>query len=221
VINNNPTAFRQLPSAKMNEDKTLRGGKTVQRGKVLIVDDEIDVVRTLQTYLSENGYKTFGCISAKGALEAIKKYDFDLLLIDLVMPEMNGIELLKAALEIDPHLIGIIITGKGTIQTAVDAMKAGAFDYLLKPFKFEMLSPILDRAMKVRELMKSEDKCRSLAEELHYKVRELQNTHDKGSGGELEVFELREEVESLKEELEKYKEAEKNMFFNGSGFGNY
>jgi len=81
---------------------------------VLVVDDEIDVLNTVQSYLSEKGYKTLGCTSGKGALEALKKYDFDLLLADLTMPEINGIQLLQSALEIDPHLIGIIITGKGT-----------------------------------------------------------------------------------------------------------
>ncbi len=221
MISSNPTAFRPLQSAAMNEYKTLPQDKTVQRGKVLIVDDEVDVVGTLQVYLSENGFKTLGCTSAKGAIEALKKYDFDLLLIDLMMPEMNGIELLKAALEIDPHFIGIIITGQGTMESAVDAMKAGAFDYLLKPFKFEMLSPILARAMKVRELMKSEDKWRSIAGEQINKAKEIQNAPREGSSGGLEYSELREEVELLKKELERYKETGSNMFFCGDGFGDY
>ena len=217
MTNNNPTAFRQFPSAEMNEDQILYGRETGQRGKVLIVDDEVDIVGTLQVYLSENGYKTLGCISAKGAIDAIKKFDFDLLLIDLMMPEMNGIEILKAALKINPYLIGIIITGKGTMKSAVDAMKAGAFDYLLKPFKFDMLSPIFDRAMKVRELMKSEDKWRSLAGELTYKAKDIQTAPLKGSDGGLVLFELREEMEALKEELERYKETGQNMFFHGDG----
>jgi DNA-binding NtrC family response regulator len=198
----------------MTGQKTVCKGEKVQSGKVLIVDDEADIVGTLQVYLSENGYKTLGCISAKVALDAIKKYGFDILLVDLVMPEMSGIEILKAALKIDPYLIGIIITGKGTMESAVDAMKAGAFDYLLKPFKFEMLSPIFDRAMKVRELMQSEDKNRAAIQELNYKVRELQNVHSKGSG-ELEIFELRQEVESLRDELARYKEVGENMFYCG------
>src|SRR4030042_4823389 len=166
-------AFPQLPNANTTKDRILLEDKTVHRGKVLIVDDEIDIVRILQAYLSEKGYKTLGCTSGKGAIETLKKCDFDILLIDLMIPEMNGIEVLKSALEIDPHLIGIIITGKGTIQSAVDAMKAGAFDYLLKPFEFELLSPILARAMKVRELRKSEEKYRSLVDELTHEVRKL------------------------------------------------
>jgi len=218
VLNNNPTAFPDLPNVGFNRDRMLLEDKTVHRGKVLIVDDEIDIVRILQAYLSEKGYKTLGCTSGKGAIKTLKKCDFDILLIDLMMPEMNGIELLKSALKVDPHLIGIIITGKGTIQSAVDAMKAGAFDYLLKTFEFKLLSPLLARAMKMRALMKSEEKYRSLVEELTYKVREIQNACDQPTGRELEIFELKEEIDALKESLRKYKEMYHNYFFNGGGF---
>lgn len=218
MINSNPTAFPELPNANMNRDRTLHENKTVHKGKVLIVDDEIDIVNTLQAYLSEKGYKTLGCTSGKGAIDTVKKCDFDILLIDLMMPEMNGIEVLKSALEIDPHLIGIIITGKGTIESAVDAMKSGAFDYLLKPFEFRLLSPILARAMKVRELRKSEERYRILEEELTYKLKEIQNTCDNPTGRELEIFELKEETEALNEELRRHKEMYHNFFFNGGGF---
>ena len=215
MINRNPMAFPQLPNANTTKDRILLEDKTVHRGKVLIVDDEIDIVRTLQAYLSEKGYKTLGCTSGKGAIDRLKKSDFDILLIDLAMPEMNGIELLKSALEIDPHLIGIIITGKGTIQSAVDAMKAGAFDYLLKPFEFELLSPIFARAMKVRALRKSEERYRILVDELTHEVRKLQNDCAKPTGRELEMFELKEEIEALKETLRRNKEMYHNFFFNG------
>jgi len=218
VINRNPMAFPQFPDANTTKDRILLEDKTVQRGKVLIVDDEIDIVNTLQAYLSEKGYKTLGCTSAKGAIDTLKKCDFDILLIDLMMPEMNGIELLKSALKVDPHLIGMIITGKGTIQSAVDAMKAGAFDYLLKPFEFALLSPILTRAMKVRELGKSEERYRILVDELTHEVGKLQNDCDKPTGRELDIFELKEETEALKEALRRHKEMYHNFFFNGGCF---
>src|SRR6266852_9449686 len=69
-----------------------------------------------------------------------------------MMPEMDGIALLRAALDIDPHLIAIIMTGQGTIQTAVDAMKVGAFDYVLKPFRLQTVMPVLTRALNTRRL---------------------------------------------------------------------
>lgn len=210
MIDNNPTAFPKLPNVCGTPGSTPYASKTVQRGKVLVVDDEIDVVSTLQSYLSEKGYKTLGCTSGKSAIESLMKYDFDILLIDLSMPEMNGIEVMQSALEMDPHLIGIIITGKGTIQSAIEAMKAGAFDYLLKPFEFEILSPILDRAMQVRELKKSEERYRSLVDELTLGMRNLKNNHEKSSDKELEIYELKEEIGALREEMRKYKETYKN-----------
>jgi DNA-binding NtrC family response regulator len=98
--------------------------------QLLVVDDETETLTPLCDLLSEWGYEVAGYTSCKEALEALKKQDFDLLLTDLVMPEMDGIELMKAAMEMDPLIVCIIITGKGTIQTAVEAMKVGAFDYV-------------------------------------------------------------------------------------------
>jgi len=75
-----------------------------------------------------------------------------LLLTDLMMPEMDGIALLRAARESDPDLVGIIMTGAGTIATAVEAMKAGAFDYILKPFELSVILPVISRALNMRRL---------------------------------------------------------------------
>ncbi|MDP1992533.1 MAG: PAS domain S-box protein, partial [Syntrophales bacterium] len=93
-----------------------------------------------------------GFLTGTEALAVLKDREFDLLLTDLMMPGMDGIELIRAGLAIDPNLIGIIMTGHGTVETAVAAMKTGAFDYFLKPFKLEFLMPLLARAMQVRNL---------------------------------------------------------------------
>jgi light-regulated signal transduction histidine kinase (bacteriophytochrome) len=77
---------------------------------------------------------------------------FDLLLADLMMPGMNGIALLRAAREIDPMLVGVIMTGEGTIGTAVEAMQSGALDYILKPFKLSAILPVLARGLAMRRL---------------------------------------------------------------------
>jgi len=129
------------------------------------------------------------------------------------MPEMDGIELLNASWEIDPDLIGIIMTGHGSIESAVDAMKAGAFDYLLKPFEFKMLLPICARAMKVRQLNRSEQRYRILVDELTLMVKKLQNSSKQPLTGELEIVELKEEIESLKDELRNYQTMEKQWMF--------
>jgi FixJ family two-component response regulator len=125
---------------------------TSQLGRVLIIDDEVELMTSLQELLPEQGYEARGFTSAREALAELKERDYDVLLTDLMMPEMDGISALAAALSIDPHLVGIIMTGQATVKTAVDAMKAGAFDYILKPFKLRLLLPVISRAMEVRRL---------------------------------------------------------------------
>jgi len=121
-------------------------------GRLLVVDDQVDVLNPLCEILSKFGYDATGVTSASEALKELKNQSFDLLMTDLIMPEMDGVSLLKTASEMDPQIVGIIITGNGTIQTAVEAIKGGAFDYILKPVEFRTLMPILSRAMMVRRL---------------------------------------------------------------------
>jgi len=97
-------------------------------------------------------------------------------------------------------------------------MKAEAFDFLLKPFDFTILSPILDRAMQVRELKKSEERYRILVDELNLELRKFQNESGKFSSKELKIYELKEEIGALREEMRRYKETYKNYLFNGGGF---
>ncbi len=121
-------------------------------GRILVVDDEVVLMQALCEGLSNQQYEVVGATSGKEALQALGKKPFDVMLSDLMMPELDGIEVLKQALEIDPQLVGIIMTGHGTVQTAVEAMKIGAFDYVLKPFKLGQLLPIIVRAVEVRRL---------------------------------------------------------------------
>jgi DNA-binding NtrC family response regulator len=121
-------------------------------GKILVVDDEIALKDALVDALSKQSYEARGYTSGHEALEALRREDFDLLISDLMMPEMDGIALIGAALEIDPHLVPIIMTGLRTDQTAAEAKMVGAFDYLPKPFRLKTLMPILTRAMQTRRL---------------------------------------------------------------------
>jgi len=131
---------------------TSGSGSNTPLGKILVVDDELELRRVLVESLQRQGYEVTGCGSGDVALAELRARDFDLLLTDLMMPEMDGLAFLKAALENDPQLVGIVITGQGTIQTAVNAMQIGAFDYVLKPFRLENLLPILSRALDTRQL---------------------------------------------------------------------
>src|SRR5690348_9986957 len=114
-----------------------------QQARILVIDDEAVHLQALCETLKYHGYACAGFTSASAALSVLPNQRFDLLLTDLVMPEMDGITLLQTALRIDPDLVGVIMTGQGTIPTAVDAMKTGALDYVLKPLKMSIVTPVL------------------------------------------------------------------------------
>ncbi|HBB96464.1 MAG TPA: hypothetical protein DC054_13840 [Blastocatellia bacterium] len=120
--------------------------------KILVVDDEVELKNALVEALSAHSFEVRGFTDGAHALSALRQEAFDVLLSDLMMPELDGITLIEKALEIDPHLVPIIMTGQGTIQTAVDAMKIGAFDYVLKPFRLATMLPTLTRAINARRL---------------------------------------------------------------------
>jgi DNA-binding NtrC family response regulator len=145
-----------------------------KRGRLLIVDDEIELLNALSETLRDEDYETVGTSKGAEALALLHKQDFDLLLSDLMMPGVDGIQLLRQALEIDPNLVGIIMTGQGTIQTAVEAMKVGAFDYLLKPFNLQTILPILSRAIDVRRLRRENVRLRQYVEMLGYESPRFQ-----------------------------------------------
>jgi two-component system sensor histidine kinase/response regulator len=126
----------------------------VTRGaaRLLIVDDESAQMRALCDTLSVEGYVTHGFSSAQQALTALRPGEFDLLLTDLMMPEMDGITLINAARRIDSTLGAVVMTGHGTIDTAVRAMQIGVLDYILKPFKLNVILPVLTRALEGQRL---------------------------------------------------------------------
>lgn len=121
--------------------------------RLLIVDDEAPQLRALCDTLGDEGFEVAGFTSAAEALAALRgPKGFDLLLTDLRMPDMDGIALLRAAQEQDRDLVAIMMTGHGSIDTAIEAMKAGALDYILKPFNLSVIRAVLARSLDVRRL---------------------------------------------------------------------
>jgi two-component system sensor histidine kinase/response regulator len=120
--------------------------------RLLIVDDEAAQLRALCDTLQLEGYVTQGFSSGQQALAILRPGEFDLLLTDLMMPQMDGITLIDAARKIDPSLDALVMTGHGTIDTAVRAMRGGALDYILKPFKLNVILPVIERALDVQRL---------------------------------------------------------------------
>ncbi|MET0281938.1 MAG: response regulator [Steroidobacteraceae bacterium] len=121
-------------------------------GRLLIVDDEAAQMRALRDILGMEGYATAGFDSPRAALSALRAGQYDLLLTDLMMPEMDGIELIAAVRQVDPHIGAIVMTGHGTIDTAVLAMRGGALDYILKPFRLNTVLPVLTKALDMQRL---------------------------------------------------------------------
>jgi DNA-binding NtrC family response regulator len=126
--------------------------------RVLIVDDEVEQATALSATLAEQGYETRALSSAAEGLAALRSalsesgQAFDVLVTDLSLPGMNGIELLRAALRLDGLLAVVVMTGFGSIDTAVEAMKSGAYDYIEKPFRVSAIKSVLTRALAVRQL---------------------------------------------------------------------
>lgn len=114
--------------------------------KVLLVDDEKDFVEMLSLRLQEMGEKLKTAYSGQECLDVLKESDIDVVILDIKMPGMDGIETLKEIKKGYPLVEVIMLTGHGTTESAVEGMKLGAFDYLLKPADFEDLTTKLERA---------------------------------------------------------------------------
>src|SRR5580704_6584962 len=120
--------------------------------RVLIVDDEPDMLENCTRILSPQGYRCITAENGRAGLALLERARPDVLLTDLKMPEMDGMTLLRHAHELDPALPVIMITGFATIESAVDAVKEGAFDYLPKNFSVDQLRLSVERALRHRGL---------------------------------------------------------------------
>ena len=119
---------------------------------ILIIDDERNIRRTLDMILSGEGYQVFTCASAQAGLDVLQKEGIHLVLLDIVMPEINGLDLLPKLLEVRPNLAVIMISGHGNVQNAVLAIKRGAYDFLEKPLDRDKVLLAISRALQTREL---------------------------------------------------------------------
>jgi len=120
---------------------------------ILVVDDESNYLTVMETLLGEAGYEVLTAPSAIEAMKISAAADLDLVLTDMKMPKMTGIELLDKLQQLQPDLPVIIMTAFGTVEKAVSAMKKGAFDYILKPFKNEEILVTIAKALKHRHLI--------------------------------------------------------------------
>jgi DNA-binding NtrC family response regulator len=127
-----------------------------ERKQILVVDDEPNLRRVLSAQLARDGYDVHTAEDGEGALALLGDNHIDLVITDLRMPKMDGMELLRRAVALDADLPVVMITAHGTVDNAVEALKTGAFDYITKPFDQFEVRTIVKKALKTRDLSASE-----------------------------------------------------------------
>ncbi len=115
--------------------------------RILVVDDDKDLADGLVEHLSNLGYSAAAAYSGREGLSRFENGDFQLVITDLKMPDMDGMELLEAVKARDKQAVVVVITGYGTIESAVKAIRNGAYDFITKPIKMEELEVIIERAL--------------------------------------------------------------------------
>lgn len=165
------------------------------RGKLLIVDDEPDLLESLNWQLTKRGYQVFLALSGDVALDILRSERLDILIADIRMPGMDGIELIRRAGGLDPDLQAIVITGHGGVDTAIEAMRLGAINYLRKPVGVEELDVAIQKGIEKRDLI--------------FAVRDRQERLEKAN---LELSRLRGQLEkTLEREIEQRKQAQEDL----------
>ncbi len=124
------------------------------QAKILVIDDEPEIGLLFSKILSEEGHKVLVSLDGKEGISMVKREQPDLVFLDLKLPGMDGIEVLREIRRFDKDLLVIVLTGYGTVKTAVEAMKLGAFDYLSKPVNFDTINTTLNNALIIQASIK-------------------------------------------------------------------
>jgi two-component system NtrC family response regulator len=132
--------------------------------RILFVDDEESQRKAIGGFIEKKGYYIKTCPDGDTALDLIRNESWDIVLSDLKMPGMNGIELLRRAKELVPDIVFILFTAYGTVEGAVEAMKLGAFDFITKPVDLDVLEIMINKALENRRLLTENRRLRELVE---------------------------------------------------------
>ncbi len=142
--------------------------------RILMVDDEEIIYQTISSYLLDLGHQVDRAYNASKALEAVKKKEYDLAMVDIRMPGMDGISLMSKIMEIRPEMLVVIITGYGNFDMAIKSIKLGAIDFLTKPVRLIEIDAVLEKASRLRmyALQHSSDikKLKSVEERLQAEI---------------------------------------------------
>jgi len=138
-----------------------------KKPNILLTDDEDTFRNIMGNELRRMGYEVTGCTNGAETVKNIQERDFDVIVLDMNMPEMDGIETLKRIKDIDPTTEVIVLTGQGSIENAVQAIKLGAYDYLTKPCRLSELDALLKKTLEKRHLSKENLHLKRLIKEVH------------------------------------------------------
>jgi DNA-binding NtrC family response regulator len=138
----------------------MREPDQASRGRLLVVDDEPIALKNLERVLAKEGYDVETAASGQAALRLLRQRGFDVVLTDLRMEKVDGMEVLRRAREIDPDVEVILVTGYASIDTAIEAMKQGAYHYLAKPFKLDEVRKVVGEAVEKVALKKENRQLR-------------------------------------------------------------
>jgi signal transduction histidine kinase len=141
-------------------------GQALDKEKVLVIDDEESVVTALSEFLSAHGYDVQTAVNSRQALGLVHEHKFTVVISDLRLPDMNGVELLEQVIDSDPDTVFIIMTGFASVQSAVDAMKKGAYDYVVKPFSLYELENTVRHGLERRRLARENIELSHLTKKL-------------------------------------------------------
>ncbi|MFV9511308.1 sigma-54-dependent transcriptional regulator [Tepidibacillus sp. LV47] len=130
--------------------------------RILVVDDEEDLLQLLVQRLKRKGYQVDGALSGEEAVKKMREIYYDVGIFDIKMPGMDGIELLKEAKKLIFDMEVIMLTGHGTVETAIEAMKSGAYDYLTKPYNLSELDVIIQKAIEKKQLFEENQRLKEV-----------------------------------------------------------
>lgn len=144
--------------------------------KILVVDDDRKLLSVLKTILTEEDENEVTlCSDGQKAINIFRENTFDLIITDLIMPGANGLEVLKETRKIDPDILVILITGFGSLETAVQAIREGAYDYITKPFKLDELKIIVNNAREKIRLIRENRNLIQELKEAYNRLRVMKN----------------------------------------------
>lgn len=150
----------------------------IQGIKILVVDDDEAIADLLKDLLSDNERSVKVCNDGLSAIERIQESAYDLIIVDLVMPKVGGLEILKYAKTVNPDVIVIIITGYASLETAIKAIKEGAYDYITKPWKLDEIRIAVNNAIEKITLNRENRELLGKLQQAYHDLMDLKEAKD-------------------------------------------